>query len=209
MSRSKLVNQAKSWIGCKESNGSHKKIIDTYNAFRPLARGYKVKYTDSWCATFVSACAIKTGFTSIIPTECGCNQMIALFKQLGEWVENDAYIPDAGDIIFYDWDDNGHGDCVGGSEHVGIVEYVSNGYITIIEGNISDSVGRRKIPVNGKFIRGFGVPKYPKDIGWKKDSNGWWYKNENGSYPISCWGEIDDVWYYFDEKGYAVLFPQL
>ena len=30
------------------------KIIDGYNAHKPLARGYLVKYTDAWCATFVS-----------------------------------------------------------------------------------------------------------------------------------------------------------
>lgn len=30
--RSKVVEIAKGWLGCKESDGSHKKIIDTYNA---------------------------------------------------------------------------------------------------------------------------------------------------------------------------------
>ena len=54
-----IINQAKSWIGCKESDGSHKKIIDVYNSQKSLARGYKAKYTDSWCAIFVSACAVK------------------------------------------------------------------------------------------------------------------------------------------------------
>lgn len=31
--RSKVVEIAKGWLGCKESDGSHKKIIDTYNAW--------------------------------------------------------------------------------------------------------------------------------------------------------------------------------
>ena len=53
-----IVAQAQTWLGCKESDGSHKKIIDVYNSHKPLARGYAVKYTDAWCATFVSACAI-------------------------------------------------------------------------------------------------------------------------------------------------------
>lgn len=64
----------------KRSKWNAQEIIDVYNAHRPLARGYKVKYTDAWCATFVSAVAIKCGLTSIIPTECGCGQMIELFK---------------------------------------------------------------------------------------------------------------------------------
>lgn len=160
MKASNLVNIARSWLGCRESNGTHKQIIDTYNAHKPLARNYKVKYTDAWCATFVSACAIKIGATSIIPTECSCNKMIELLKNLGEWVEDDSYKPNPGDIIFYDWDDNGKGDNKGSSDHVGIVECVDNNVITVIEGNYSNSVKRRYIAVNGKTIRGYGVPKY-------------------------------------------------
>ena len=80
--RQSYVNAAVSYLGCKESDGSHKKIIDLYNSHKPLARNYAVKYTDSWCAAFVSAMAIKTGLTDIIPTECGCGQMIQLFQKL-------------------------------------------------------------------------------------------------------------------------------
>ena len=58
-------------------------IIDTYNSHKPLARGYAMKYTDAWCATFVSAVSIKCGLTDILPTECSCGEMIALFKKLG------------------------------------------------------------------------------------------------------------------------------
>lgn len=155
-----ILELAKSWIGRKESDGTHKMIIDIYNSHKPLARGYKVKYTDSWCATFISALAIKLGYTDIIPTECGCQQMIDLFKKLGCWIENENRVPNIGDIIFYDWQDNGKGDNKGWSDHVGIVESVSNGKITIIEGNFSNSVKRRMIDVNGKYIRGYGVPKY-------------------------------------------------
>lgn len=157
---SKIVAQARSWIGCKESDGSHKKIIDVYNAHTPLARGYKVKYTDAWCATFVSAVAITVGYTDIIPTECGCGQMLDLFKKIGCWVESDSRKPCAGDIIFYDWDDSGKGDNTGWPDHVGIVEAVSDNTITVIEGNYSNSVKRRYIAVNAKNIRGYGVPKY-------------------------------------------------
>ena len=142
-SRSSVVNQAKAWLGKKESNGSHKEIIDIYNDHKPLARGYKMKYTDSWCAAFVSAVAIKCGYTAIIPTECGCGQMIELFKGLGEWQENDAYKPSAGDVIFYDWDDSGSGDNTGWPDHVGIVEKVSGNTITVIEGNKRCSCAQR------------------------------------------------------------------
>ena len=158
--RQKVVSIAQSYIGCKESDGSHRKIIDLYNSHKPLARGYAMKYTDAWCSTFASAVAIAAGLTDIIPTECGCEKHIQLFKNIGSWQENDAHVPSPGDYVFYDWDDSGAGDCTGSADHVGIVEKVSGQTITVIEGNYSNSVKRRNIAVNGRYIRGYGVPKY-------------------------------------------------
>lgn len=155
-----IIAQAKKWLGKKESDGSFKEIIDVYNSHKPLARGYKVKYTDNWCATFVSAVAIKCGATNIIPTECGCEKMIELFKKLGVWKENENRTPNAGDIIFYDWNDKGVGDNKGWSDHVGIVEEVKAGKISVIEGNYNESVKRRSIAINAVTIRGYAVPKY-------------------------------------------------
>jgi hypothetical protein len=162
--RNNVVKQAQQWLGRKESDGGHKGIIDIYNAHKPLARGYKVKYTDEWCATFVSAVGIKLGYTQIIPTECSCGKMIELFKKLDSWVEDDTYKPKAGDIVFYDWEDTGKGDNKGTPNHVGIVEKVSGTTITVIEGNYGASVKRRYITLNGRYIRGYGVPKYIEQI---------------------------------------------
>ncbi len=80
-----VLNQARAWIGLNEKDGSHQQIIDVYNGHKPLARGYKVKNNDNWCATFVSACAIKTGLTDVIPLECSCGNMINLAKNMGIW----------------------------------------------------------------------------------------------------------------------------
>jgi len=158
---SKVVEQAKSWLGKNEKNGTHKAIIDIYNSQKPLPAGYKVKYTDEWCATFASAVAVKLGYTDIIPTECSCGRMIEKFKALDGWKENEAKsVPKAGWFIFYDWQDNGKGDNRGTSDHVGIVEKVVGDTIYVIEGNYSESVKRRTIAVNGRYIRGYGVPKY-------------------------------------------------
>lgn len=156
-----VVAQAQAWLGRNEGSAGHKEIIDIYNSHKPLPRGYKVKFpTDDWCAAFVSAIAVKLGCTDIIPTECSCGRMIELLQAKGVFDENDARVPNPGDIIFYDWGDSGKGDNRGWPEHVGIVEKVSGNTITVIEGNISNTVGRRTIAVNGKNIRGYGVPKY-------------------------------------------------
>lgn len=158
-----IVNQAKAWLGKKEKDGSFKVIIDTYNSHLPRARGYKVKYTDEWCSTFVSAVAIKCNATHLIPTECGCEKHTQLFKKIGAWVENENRTPNPGDIIFYDWNDNGKGNDFGAADHVGIVEKVSGKTITVIEGNYNEAVKRRTIKVNARYIRGYGVPKYDKE----------------------------------------------
>ncbi len=160
---SEVINQAKAWIGKKESNGSHKEIIDLYNTQNPLPRNYKVTYKDAWCATFVSAVAVKLGYTTIIPTECSCERMIELFRALDCFVEDESVTPAPGWIIFYDWNDSGKGNNKGYSDHTGIIEKVSGGKITVIEGNYSDSVKRRTLKVNGKYIRGYGVPRYDKE----------------------------------------------
>lgn len=150
-----ILKYAQSFIGYKENDGSYKQIIDIYNRHKPLARDYMVKYTDNWCAVFVSACSIMSNATNIIPIECSCGKMIELFKKIGCWQENGNMIPRIGDIIFYDWDKKDDW-----PEHVGIVENVSGNMITVIEGNKSDAVGRRCIVVGDLSIRGYGMPKY-------------------------------------------------
>lgn len=158
--RQSVVATAKTWIGYNEADGSHRQIVDVYNAHRPLARGYALKYTDAWCAGFVSAVAIKLGLTDIMPTEVGVGEMIKLYQRLGRWKESDSYTPKPGDIIMYAWGDNGVGDCTSGASHVGIVVSCDGKTITVIEGNKNDAVGYREIAVNGRYIRGFGRPDY-------------------------------------------------
>lgn len=154
-----VLDIARSYIGCKESNGSHKKIIDLYNSHKPLARGYAVQYRDAWCDTFVSAVAIKAGAVGLIGTECGCEEHISIFKNKGIWIEDGKITPKPGDIILYNWDDNTQPND-GYSDHIGYVEEVSGGTITVIEGNYNNAVGRRTIRVGHGNIRGYARPKY-------------------------------------------------
>ena len=160
--RKKFAARAAGYVGVKEGTAQHHAIIDRYNAHKPLARGYAVKYTDAWCATFGSEIAIEAGYTDIIPTECGCEAQIKLWQKMGRWCENDAKVPEPGDYIYYDWDDNGVGDCKGNSDHVGIVESCDGKTIVVIEGNKNNAVERRTLQVNGRYIRGYGVPDFAK-----------------------------------------------
>ena len=45
---------------------------------------------------------------------------------------------------------------------------------------------------------------------WKQDATGWWWQNDDGSYPVSTWKWLDgnkdglSESYYFNEAGYLV-----
>lgn len=160
--RDEIIRVAKSYIGVHGGSIAHADLIHIFNTVKPF--GYTAHVTDFWCAEFVTACCIqafgKKTAVKYFPLSAACLYMINKAKQMGIWVENDAYKPKQGDFILYDWDDSGYGDNKNVPDHVGIVEKVSGNQITVIEGNISDVCGRRKISVNGKYIRGYVTPKY-------------------------------------------------
>lgn len=161
--RENMVKAMQAWLGAVQGDAKHKDIVDTYNSHKPLARGYKLKYTDDWCVATVSAAAIKCGYTDIIPTEVSTS-VINRFKEMGCWVEDDAYTPKPGDLIFFYWGDDGKGDYAGPhASHVGLVESCQDGIITTIEGNYSNKCQKRVLKVNGRYIRGYATPRYDDD----------------------------------------------
>ncbi len=150
---------AKAWLGRKEADGSHREIIDVYNAGR-VPGSYAMTYTDPWCAAFVSAVGMKAGCGDIIIPNVACDPMIGAYEACGGWREEDNYDAWPGDLIFYDWQDDGVGDDRGSADHVGIVVDNDGRTLTVIEGNCSDMVKYRTVLINGKNIRGFAVPDY-------------------------------------------------
>ena len=154
-----VLNMARGWLGYSEANGKFKEILDVYNSHKPLARKYKVKVTDEWCDTFVSACAIKAGAVDLIGTECGCEKHIEIFKKKGIWIEDGRVKPQVGDIILFNWDDSTQSND-GHADHIGYVEQVYGNTIVCIEGNKNEAVARRTINVGWGYIRGYARPKY-------------------------------------------------
>ena len=108
-----------------------------------------------WCACFVSWCAEQCGYleSGAIPKFSLCSDGVDWFNASGQF-QDASYVPAAGDIIFFDWGNDGSID------HVGIVESVTDGVVNTIEGNSGDKVARGSYSMGSNYICGYGVPVY-------------------------------------------------
>ena len=108
-----------------------------------------------WCACFVSWCADQCGYieSGIIPKFAGCVDGANWFKGNGQWQDRN-YEPQAGNIIFFDWEGDGE------TDHVGIVEKCENGVVYTVEGNSGDACRQKQYTVGSSSIYGYGIPAY-------------------------------------------------
>ncbi len=106
----------------------------------------------SWCACFVSWCADQSGYMTggVLPKFSLCSDGVKWFQDKGRFKDG-SYVPAPGDIIFFDWGDDGSID------HVGIVESVKKGIVNTIEGNSGDKVKRNSYPIGDGRIYGYGI----------------------------------------------------
>ena len=166
ITRSSYIKVVESYLGAKIGSAKHKAVIDYFNKVRP--DGWAMTYTAPWCAAFASGCAIQAFGAAeakkFYPLSANCGTIVRKATSMGIWVENDAFVPRAGDWIIYDWDDSGYGDDIYGASHVGVVVSVKSGVITVTEGNWANKVSKREIKVNSRYIRGFVTPKYEEEI---------------------------------------------
>lgn len=162
-----------------------------------------------WCTSFVSWCFLtnfgaeathKMMYTPTNSMAAGCIYAVDYFKAAGAYYST----PQKGDQWFKK-------DSDGDPCHTGIVVSVNGSQFDVVEGNANNQVERNTYNVGGYSTHGFGRPKWSVVTtpvtyteGWQKDSNGWWYRYKDGSYPKDQWKKIDNEWYYFDSEGYAL-----
>lgn len=105
-----------------------------------------------WCACFVSWCADQCGLieSGVVPKFSYCDDGIAWFQSQGHW-KGRTEIPQSGDMIFFDWDHDGH------ANHVGIVEFCEDGVVYTIEGNSSNKCMECRYEHLDHVIMGCGV----------------------------------------------------
>ena len=108
-----------------------------------------------WCACFVSWCANECGYidSGVIPKFAGCVNGSQWFKDRGQW-QDGGFTPEAGQIIFFDWEGDGE------TDHVGIVERVENGTVYTVEGNSGDACRQNSYAIGSSSICGYGIPAY-------------------------------------------------
>ncbi len=108
-----------------------------------------------WCACFVSWCADQCGYieSGVIPKFSACSGGVAWFESRGQFRDG-SYVPVAGDIIFFDWGNDGS------INHVGIVENVIDGRVHTIEGNSGNKCAKRSYAIGDNRIYGYGTPAY-------------------------------------------------
>jgi hypothetical protein len=168
------------------------------------------KNSFEWCTSFVTDDFLQnfglaaTHAMLYTPSKCaaaGCIYAVDYFKAAGAYYST----PEVGDQWFAKDPDDGK------PGHTGIVVAVNGGQFTIVEGNKNNRVEKNVYNVGGYTTHGFGRPKWsvvatPTTYteGWQKDSNGWWYRYKDGSYPKDCWKKIDEEWYCFDGEGYIL-----
>lgn len=150
----RVLSIARSEIGYQETDDNWNKYAEELD---PLGITWGHKQGYAWCGEFVLWIFYKAfGKAKALEVQCSgnpsgiplCSSGAQYYKDAGRWSQT----PSRGDVIFFYYG--------GGINHTGIVESVSGGVVTTIEGNTSDMVARRSYAVGSSVIAGYGKPKW-------------------------------------------------
>ena len=141
----------------EEADGT---IEETTKGYTRYGAWYGDAYGD-WCAMFVSFCLNYTGVEGM-PLEAYCPTWIEKLsaEDVNLYHNTGSYIPEAGNLVFFDWDADGE------SDHVGIVSAVNSNteegvmQIETIEGNSNNRVAAQNYPMTDETIMGFAALPY-------------------------------------------------
>lgn len=161
-----LLSIARSQLGYQESTRNYEVMEDgeTIKGYTRYGDWYGMPYGD-WCAMFVSFCLNYAEIPqNAIPYEANCpgwiealqNPDYDLYQPAGE------YTPVPGDLIFFDWEEDGTAD------HVGIVTEIipateeEPAKIKTIEGDMGDRVAEQEYDMDDVVILGYAkLPEKP------------------------------------------------
>lgn len=156
MNYNRFLEKLRSTIGEKELGTFHQRLVEDYNKIEPLPRNYKASLNDPWCAIYVSAMWHKWMSGSWFPYECSCSRMISLAINKNRFWAAEKIDAHVGWLMFYDWERDHSPDHVG---YILEVDRISNS-IKTIEGNYSNMVKERYVPIGDKRIFGYVELQY-------------------------------------------------
>lgn len=169
--RNKIIEIAKREIGYKEQGKNQTKYGEWYGM------------QDEWCNIFVSWCATQAGVPEdIIPKMAYVPSTANWFDSKGQYKNSKAfggnYIPQAGDIVLFDYNRNTD------SDHVGFVEKVEGNTLYTIEGNKSNMVQRCTYDLASRDIRAYCVPAYVEEVKEREEEEMKVYQNGTTPEPV-------------------------
>lgn len=114
-------------------------------------RWYGYEKPVDWCGCFVSWCLFQAGLTEGggAPKFSYCQDGVQWFSERGLWMASDSR-PQAGMVVFFDWDGNGV------SDHTGIVSESGTADIIVVEGDSGDRCRENTYDRDEKAIMGYG-----------------------------------------------------
>lgn len=155
--RENIIEIAKSQLGYHESDRNF--VIDDDGKVQGYTRyghWYGSRYED-WCAMFVAFVLNYADITEYtVPRSGNCENWKNRLNGLGAYEKRDDYVPQTGDLIFFDWKDSKTNKRDGVADHIGIVSSVSGDTVYTIEGNSGRAVSRQEYALDSKDILGYG-----------------------------------------------------
>lgn len=180
-----------------------REIINYRKGFPEKMTGWSERYDKKKAYFSDSSCAVRSEWITVndkkyYADENGWIQMEGWFLQDGHWYYADRK---SGEILtgwiyvddswFYMEKD---GAMLPGGWH----QIDGNYYYMYFHGALATDTW-----IGDFYVDESGVwrPEYaPKH--WVNDNGSWWYRHDDGSYPVSEWELIDGSWYYFDAAGW-------
>lgn len=157
----KVLAVAGSEIGYREGANNWNKYAAELAVYPNLFWGGS-KQNQPWCGVFVVwvfyrsfrlELAVSMLCADTMPNGmAGCSFAAGYYRSAGRWTSN----PEPGDQIFFG--------AAGSESHTGIVESVSGGHVTTIEGNTSDGVYRQQYRLGDCSIAGYGRPRWEQAV---------------------------------------------
>jgi hypothetical protein len=165
-----LLAEAEKWLGYKEGANNHTKFGEWYAT---LVHDTSFAYA-SWCDEYASYCGYASGNADIVGEFAYCPSHVNFFKNRGQWHKATESIK-KGDIVFFDWDDDGVADHV----EIARADSAPGATIATIGGNTSSGLAGSQSNGDGVYERiryrsdvlGFGRPAY-KSAGTSTGSGG-------------------------------------